>query len=66
MFMLFEKIGLNHKKIHFAFGILLILTGLLMEIEIYMKNMQLELFENNDYKQTKKYQNGVFKTKNEI
>ena len=32
LFMLFEKIGLNQKKIHFAFGILLILTGLLMDI----------------------------------
>lgn len=27
---------------------------------------QLELFENNDYRQTKKYQNGVFKTREEI
>ncbi|SES44484.1 hypothetical protein [Psychrobacillus sp. OK032] len=32
LFMLFEKIGLNQKKIHFTFGILLILTGLLMDI----------------------------------
>lgn len=32
LFMLFEKIGLNHKKVHFTFGILLILSGLLMDI----------------------------------
>ena len=32
LFMFFEKIGLNQKKINFAFGILLILTGLLMDI----------------------------------
>lgn len=32
LFILFEKIGLNQKKIHFTFIILLILTGLLMDI----------------------------------
>ncbi|MCG7333792.1 hypothetical protein MHZ95_00720 [Sporosarcina sp. ACRSM] len=31
LFMLFEKIGLNQMKIHFACGILIILTGLLMD-----------------------------------
>ena len=31
LFMLFENIGLNQKKIHFTFGILLVLTGLLMD-----------------------------------
>ncbi len=34
LFMLFEKIGLNQKKIHFTFGILLLLIGLLMDIVI--------------------------------
>lgn len=32
LFMLFEKIGLNQMKIHFTFGILLILIGLVMDI----------------------------------
>lgn len=32
LFILFEKIGLNEKNIHFTIGILLILTGLLMDI----------------------------------
>jgi hypothetical protein len=34
LFMLFEKIGLNQKKIHFTFGIVLLLIGLLMDIVI--------------------------------
>lgn len=32
LFLFFEKIGWNQKKIHFAFGLLLILSGLLMDI----------------------------------
>lgn len=31
LFLLFEKVGLNKKKIHFVFGILLILTGLILD-----------------------------------
>lgn len=32
LFILFEKIGLNEKIVHFTIGILLMLTGLLMDI----------------------------------
>lgn len=32
LFLFFEKIGLNQKKVHFTLGLLLILSGLLMDI----------------------------------